>query len=155
MPICIHGPGGATNSFVTLVSRKTPEKFPSLRWGWIEASSSWIPYVNADLRSQMQRGMAVIPDDKHKPLEFPFDVRHDLMREYNLFVACETQDDLPYILTYGTEDALMVGTDYSHSDKASQIEALDVIEKLGETGEISAEVAQKILQDNPRRFYGL
>lgn len=155
IPICIHGAGGAVTSFTTVVQRKTPERFPQLRWGWIESSSSWVPYACADLRAKIERGLTAPPSATNRPLEYQFDIRRDLFREYRLYVACETQDDLPYILTYGTEDYLMVGTDYSHSDQASQIEALDIIEARGKEGEIPFEVAQKILEVNPRRFYGL
>ena len=49
----------------------------------------------------------------------------------------------------------MIGTDYSHADQSAEIRALDVIEQRAEKGEISASVARKILDDNPRRFYGL
>jgi len=49
----------------------------------------------------------------------------------------------------------MIGTDYSHADQSAEIQALDVIEQRAEKREISASVARKILDDNPRRFYGL
>jgi hypothetical protein len=49
----------------------------------------------------------------------------------------------------------MIGTDYSHADQSAEIQALDVIQRRGELGEIPAPVARKILDDNPRRFYGL
>jgi hypothetical protein len=49
----------------------------------------------------------------------------------------------------------MIGTDYSHADQSAEIEALDVIERRGATGDIPATVAKKIVEDNPRRFYGL
>jgi hypothetical protein len=49
----------------------------------------------------------------------------------------------------------MIGTDYSHADQSAEIGALDVIEQRAEKGEIPASVAHKILDDNPRRFYGL
>jgi len=50
---------------------------------------------------------------------------------------------------------LMIGTDYSHADQSAEMQALDVIEQRAEKGEIPASVARKILDDNPRRFYGL
>jgi len=49
----------------------------------------------------------------------------------------------------------MIGTDYSHADQYAEIQALDVIEQRAEKGEIPASVARKILDDDPRRFYGL
>ena len=82
-------------------------------------------------------------------------LKQDLFRRYRLYVSCHTVDDLPYILQFGTEDNLLIGTDYSHADQYGEIEALDIIEQRGQQGVIPAEVARKILDDNPRRFYGL
>ena len=48
-----------------------------------------------------------------------------------------------------------VGTDYTHADQSAELMALDILEQRAASGEISAEVARKILDDNPRRFYGL
>jgi predicted TIM-barrel fold metal-dependent hydrolase len=79
----------------------------------------------------------------------------DLFRRSRIYVACQSQDDLPYILTFGTEDNLVVGTDYTHADQSAEMMALDIVEQRGARGEIPAEVARKILDDNPRRFYGL
>ena len=85
----------------------------------------------------------------------PLESKEDLFRECRFYVACYTNDDLPDILKYGIEDSLMIGTDYSHADQSAEIEALDVIEQRGANGEIPASVARKIVEDNPRRFYGL
>jgi hypothetical protein len=85
----------------------------------------------------------------------PVDFKEDLFRRNRFYVACQTNDDLPYILKYGTEDSLMIGTDYSHADQSAEIGALDVIEERAAKGEISATIARKILDDNPRRFCGL
>ena len=61
---------------------------------------------------------------------------------------------IEYLLKFGTEDNLLIGTDYTHADQSAEIQALDVIEHKGASEEISPEVARKVLDDNPRRFYG-
>jgi hypothetical protein len=142
VPVCWHG-GRAPTSFTCLVQDGTPEQFPSLRFGWIETSASWIPYLHADLVA------------KNRLRSFrPIDLKEDLFRRYRLYVSCHTADDLPYILQFGTEDNLMIGTDYGHADQYGEIEALDVIEQRGQQGLIPPDVARKILEENPRRFYG-
>jgi len=70
-------------------------------------------------------------------------------------VTCQTSDDVPYLMKFGAEDSLMIGTDYSHDDQSGVMEALRFIEALGEDGEIPLDVSRKILVDNPRAFYGL
>src|SRR5262249_30192680 len=69
-----------------------------------------------------------------------------------LFVACQTDDDLPYVLKYAGEDTLMIGSDYGHADNASELLAL---KRLKENGDIDPKVIDKILFTNPARFYGL
>lgn len=49
----------------------------------------------------------------------------------------------------------MIGTDQPCRHQYGEIEALDIIEQRGKQEEIPSAVAQKILDGNPRRFYGL
>ena len=72
-----------------------------------------------------------------------------------IYVACQTNDDLPYILKYGTEDSLMIGTDYSHADQSAEIQAWTLSSSAAKKEKCRRTVARKILDDNPRRFYGL
>ena len=159
IPICIHtGTGNppdrdgaqlstkfnAISAFTDLVMGGVPERFPDLRTGWIETGASWVPFLAADLAA------------KHAKLTFrPFDSNEDLFRNYRFFVACDSSDDLPNILQFGTEDSLVVGTDYTHADQSAELDALDIVEDRAAKEIIPAEVARKIVDDNPRRFYGL
>ena len=47
-----------------------------------------------------------------------------LLKENHIYVACQTSDDLPYILEHVGDDNLVIGTDYGHNDTASEINAL-------------------------------
>jgi predicted TIM-barrel fold metal-dependent hydrolase len=134
----------AIAAFRALAEHGVPDKFPKLRVGFIETGASWIPYLHTDLMAKKLRRTFL-----------PIEVKEDLFRKYRFYVACDSKDDLPYILKCGTEDSLMIGTDYSHADQSAEIEALDIIERRGANGEIPASVARKIVEDNPRRFYGL
>jgi uncharacterized protein len=161
LPICIHNANGfiesattegtglgggmiAIAAFNALAEHGIPDMFPKLRVGFIETGASWVPFLLADLMAKKLRRTFL-----------PIDLKEDLFRKNRFYVACQTNDDLPYILKHGMEDNLMIGTDYSHADQSAEIHALDVIEERGEKGEIPAAVARKILDDNPRRFYGL
>jgi len=74
---------------------------------------------------------------------------------HQVVLGAELQDDLPYILQFGTEDNLMVGTDYTHNDVSAELLALSIVDERAKNGEFSAEVARKIVEDNPGRFYGI
>ena len=46
----------------------------------------------------------------------------------------------------------MVGTDYGHADSSTELDALTT---LKDSDGISAEIHGKIVEDDPREFYGL
>lgn len=133
------------DAFTSLVSKGVPDRFPGLRVGFIEAGSSWIPYALDELWAKKVR----------QAWHVTFDLKNDLLRQCRFYVACQTQEDLPYLLQHGTEDNLVIGTDYSHADGSAEIEALQLIREKGEKGEISTAASRKIVDDNPRALYGL
>ncbi len=158
IPMCIHtgtegpvpslraaDPITAVMAFEPLMASGVMQQFPALRVGFIEASASWVPF-------SLSRRLAGLNRQAHRPLDAK---QLDLFRPNRIYVACQSQDDLPYILQFGTEDSLLVGTDYTHADASAELRALDIVEQRGASGEIPAEVARKILEDNPRRFYGI
>jgi len=79
----------------------------------------------------------------------------DLFRANRVYVTCQVDEDLPYILQYIGEDNLMVGSDYTHRDASKEHEFRRLLKQRAERGEISKSAVQKILYDNPKRFYGL
>lgn len=125
-------------AFHNLLMEGIPAKFPNARWGFIEVSAQWIPYVFKDLKGRFLKRGRRFPDNP--------------LREYNIYVACEVSDDLPMILPYSGEDHLVVGTDYGHSDSSTEIEAMRLMK---EDGRVPPHVVDKILGANPARLYGL
>ena len=158
MPICIHSGNGSFNihdffeqdsgftqfklavvgAFHSLIYHEIPEKFPTLRFGIIEVSAQWVPYAIHDLAKRFQR--------RSKEL------KKNLLQENRIWVACQTDDDLSYILQYTGEDNLVIGSDYGHADTATEIDAL---RNLQHDGKVNPRVVNKILDDNPRRLYAL
>lgn len=158
LPICIHASTGnfawvelfqresgfarfklpVLSAFHSIVYDGIPEKFPGLRFGFIEVRAQWIPYLLVDLAKRFEQ--------MGKRLS------KGIMREYRLYAACQTDDDLPYILKYSGEDSIVIGSDYGHADTSSEIEAL---RKLKLKGEVAPEIIEKILHDNPKALYNL
>ena len=143
-----HGAGGSPFSSMRLASvaachqwilAGVPEQFPKLRIGFVEAAAQWIPYLVNDLvrRYPARRGHVPVPGE--------------ILRENRVWVTCQTDDDIAYLVRYAGEDNLMIGTDYGHTDQSSEIEALRVFQ---EEGQVSSAIASKILDDNPSAFYG-
>ena len=70
-------------------------------------------------------------------------------------LTCQTIEDVPYLLKYGTADHLMIGSDFTHADQSADIDSLPTVKRWGEDGSLPPEVAHKVLEDNPAAFYGL
>ena len=156
LPICVHASIGnfalwdqlerglrfkvpVISTFHSLIIQGIPKKFPQLRWGFVEVSSQWVPYALNDLGVRFRnRGQ-------------PF-AGKDLMREYRMYVACQTTDDLTHVLECAGDDSIVIGTDYGHHDTSSEIDAL---RKLKADGKIPPKAAEQILGDNPKALYGL
>lgn len=121
-----------------LLWNHVPQKFPKVRWAFVELSAQWVPYVLNDLGLRMRRR-------GEEPSK-------GIVAENNIYVACQVTDDLGWVLEATGEDNIVVGTDYGHSDTATEIEAL---RKLRRDGKVPPHVCDKILDDNARRLYAL
>jgi predicted TIM-barrel fold metal-dependent hydrolase len=134
-----------------LVSSGLPKKFPKLRFGLIESGASWIPYTVSQLgavRRQTLRG-------QQTRLPRLYELEPNMFRDNRLFVTIDPIDDIESLLKFGTEDNLMIGTDYSHTDISANLSALDEVRGWAEQGIISQAQAKKILETNSQAFYGL
>lgn len=160
LPICVHtGPGcpamtemfDSTLSavfphvrllpvmaFHDLVSKKVPEHFPDLKFGFIEANSSWVPFLSHFMNRKFKTGRAAWGPE--------------LFRNYRLYVACEADEDIPYILQYTGEEHMISGSDYGHQDQSAEPQ---LVHLLRAREDVSPDVMDKILTHNPKRFYGL
>ena len=128
----------AVGAFHTLIEKEIPSRFPSVRWGFVEAGAQWIPYVYHHLRRAMlKRGRRV---------------GGNLLAANRIYVTCDVNEDLPYIMQYAGEDNLMIGTDYGHHDATSNINAFT---QLMQREDVPAAVAAKIAGANSRALYGL
>jgi uncharacterized protein len=161
IPVCIHAGNGsfliddlystdgsaisrsklpALGAVHDIILSRLPETFPALRFGMIETSASWVPYLCHDLRARLRRMYDWDVDPKR------------IIRDSHIWVACQTDDDLPYVIGYAGEDNLVIGSDYGHADTSSELEAL---RRLKTSGTLPARAVEKILDDNARTLYGL
>jgi uncharacterized protein len=128
----------SVGAFHSLLMSEVPSVFPQLRFHFAEAAAQWVPYVIKDLRRRW-------PTTQGQ--EFP----DDALARFRLWVSCQTDDDVAYLLKYTGEDNLVIGTDYGHNDQSSEVEAL---RNLQESGELSPAQYKKIVDDNPRALFG-
>jgi uncharacterized protein len=176
LPICVHAGTGSfgyydqygqdvfsrfklpsVGAFNNLIYQGVPARFPKLRWSFVESTSQWLPYAVNDLvirtqaEREFQRKYAGHVLTQARPKERTIDAA-TVLRDNRVYVACQTTDDLSYIVNCVGEDHITVGTDYGHADYSNDIAA---IQTLAEGGTISLSLARKILVDNPRNLYAL
>ena len=163
LPLCIHTghplPGREwdrgfpiMHSLKVLVSSGIPNKFPKLRFGLIEAGASWIPYTVSQMEAERR---ATMRGRQSSEWAADLDIREKLLKDNRVFVTIDPLDDIEYLLKFGAEDSLMIGTDYSHTDISANLSALDEVRRWADQGRISKTAAHKILESNPQAFYGL
>ena len=121
---------------LSLIMSDVPALFPKLRWGFIESSAQWIPWIVAEARRRS--GTAEFPDNP--------------LKAFNIYVTAQSDDDFPFVLKYAGEDNLVIGTDYGHIDASSEV---DAITRFKGDATVDGEVKRKILSDNPKALYGL
>jgi predicted TIM-barrel fold metal-dependent hydrolase len=141
----------AVNGIETMLVNNIPAKFPKLRFGCIEAGASWVPFVDYDVRRRVKSNrdrVSVLSGPRHM-------LASNLFRDNRVYVTCQVDEDLPYILQYVGEDNLIVGSDYTHRDPSMELEFRHLLQERADRGEIAQSAVKKILYENPKTFYGL
>jgi predicted TIM-barrel fold metal-dependent hydrolase len=161
MPICVHTGSGApwmipyfdvarnhtfahsrmlpVIAFRDIVANRIPEKFSGLRFGFIEAAAGWVPYLVHVLKRFLRQSW------NHRSSA-------DLFSAYNIYVACEADEDIPYLTKFIGEKNLLIGSDYGHNDPS---EERQLVASLHARDDLTDEQREKILVSNPARFYAL
>ena len=141
----------AINGVQSLIVNNIPRKYPKLRFGCIEAGASWTPFVDYDVRRRVKNNQ-----DRVSVLSGPRTVlSSNVFADNRVYVTCQVDEDLPYILKYVGEDNLIVGSDYTHRDPSMELEFRKLLQKRADEGEIPQSAVRKILYENPKAFYGL
>jgi predicted TIM-barrel fold metal-dependent hydrolase len=119
-------------------------RFPRLRWAWLEAGASWVPFVLHEV-ARAEGGLMTRTEGETT-------VDLGLMKRKNLFVACQIDDDIPYLLGYAGDQNLVMGTDYGHIDIGSDLYAGEII---AGRADLDPGVRKRIVDDNGRALFGI
>ncbi len=137
------------HAFYNLAMFGTTKRFPSVRWGFIEAGSSWIPFMAYDI----MRRLATMGADF--TAGHTYEDISEVMTKNNFYATCQVDEDLPYIIRHTTEDRLLVGSDYCHADSAGEMDFNPLLQARAAKGDISQQAVRKIAYENGVKFYGL
>jgi predicted TIM-barrel fold metal-dependent hydrolase len=117
------------------------DEFPSLRVGFLEGGTAWIPMVIDRLERELEYGGLRI---KRKP--------EDYFKSGTLFVGCEGNEKaLAYAVNRLGPKPFMFASDFPH--EISLDNCMEEIDEIVERKDLKAEHKEAILGDNARRFY--
>ncbi len=126
-------------AFNALMMSDIPQKYPSLRFGFLEGGSMWLPFVlNKADRFADTYGLKRTAENA--------------LADCRFFVTCEAHEDLPEIIKWAGEGNLVIGTDYGHADTSTELEAHRLIL---ERNDLPEGAARRMVDDNARALYGL
>jgi predicted TIM-barrel fold metal-dependent hydrolase len=137
------------NGIHSLIMHDIPKKFPTLRWGAIEAGASWVPMLAYDLRRREDTR------SRANQVQPKFQLADNIFTENRIYVACQVDEDLPYIIGAIGPDNLLIGSDYTHQDQSQELGFIHGLQQRVDAGDIPAETMRKIIHDNPKAFYSL
>ncbi len=126
-------------AFNALMMSDIPKKYKSLRFGFMEGGSMWLPFVL----------------NKADRFAETYDLKRttdNALADSRLYVSCEVHENLPDILKWTGDGNLVVGTDYGHADESMELEAHRLIL---ERDDLPAGAAQRMVDDNAQALYAL
>lgn len=122
------------------------ERFPKLRFGYLECGAGWLPYLMDRMDEEIERKAKYSPNCKRKPSEY--------LRAGNIYVTAEVEEGtLPFVLDYVRPDILLWASDFPH--ERDQRDFKDDIPHLIAREDIADEHKRAMFFDNPNRFYRL
>jgi uncharacterized protein len=146
MSIAFSNRASLLMGFLAIVGTGVAERFPRLRFAFAEAGVEWLPWLVHVMDSYWRMGRGIFKDDpgfghsKTKPSE--------ILRDGNIYMVCEEDEDLRETLNIIGSDRLMLGSDMPHSESHP-----NSFQKFHERSDLSAEIKTQILGANARRFF--
>ncbi len=142
------------HAFQTFIQHGIPAQFPGLRSGFIEATASWVPFIVYRLQRTLRKNIER-PDSQLRGFGDQYELAGDLLKANRMYISCQVDEDLPYLLRSTGEDNLLIGSDYTHNDAAQERDFVQLLQKQASAGTIPQSLVSKMTYDNPKTFYGL
>jgi predicted TIM-barrel fold metal-dependent hydrolase len=120
------------------------ERFPRLKFAFMEAGCGWVPYWMERLDEHYEILQPTVPWLTKPPSEY--------MRSGQMFYAFEMDEKmLPYVAEFVGADRLVFATDYNHSDSKFP----HTVEEVMERTDISETLKAKVMGENAAKLYNL
>ncbi|MDE1154080.1 MAG: amidohydrolase family protein [Micavibrio sp.] len=150
----LHYAATVMKAFYAVLESDLYERFPKLRFAFVESGASWVPFAFHHFQRMRaaQRAESFLLTPKGPTRQIVEMDPKEEMRKRNMFVAAETDEDIPYLVSILGEDNIMMGTDMCHNDNGSDPLAHTA---LMEREDIDIRVRRKIADTNGRRAFNI
>jgi predicted TIM-barrel fold metal-dependent hydrolase len=142
--------------FYAVLSSDLHLRFPRLKWAFLESGSSWVPGIfqmHHRLMSTAVAGGFVHGDfPGGTSVQITAASSAEMMREKQLYVACQTDEDLPHLAELLGDSQLVFGSDYCHNDIGADPVGHTV---LLARDDLDPDTARRITDDNGRELFGI
>ncbi|HUJ64281.1 MAG TPA: amidohydrolase family protein [Acidimicrobiales bacterium] len=132
-------------AFYALLWGGLTDRFPRLRWAFVEGGASWLPWVLRETFRADETGAFRSFRDWRS-------CTADALRDKHVYIAAQVDDDLPELVDIVGPDRLVYGTDYGHLDVGSDPDGLNL---MANRPDVTSEVARRIVDTNGRRLLGI
>src|SRR6185503_9561263 len=120
------------------------ERFPRLKFAFMEAGCGWVPYWMERLDEHYEILQPTVPWLTKPPSEY--------MKSGQMFYSFEMEEKmLPYVAEFVGADRLVFATDYNHSDSKFP----HTVEEVMERKDLSDSLKAKIMGENAAQLYNL
>jgi predicted TIM-barrel fold metal-dependent hydrolase len=143
----LEHPFGQMIQMTSLMFDGAFERYPNIRWAFLEAGVGWVPYMMDRLDEEWERrGRRWSPDLKRKPSE--------VLRQGNIYFSCEVEErTIPYVVDTVGADQILWASDYPHERERHQY--LGDVPEFAAREDLSDETKRKVLHDNAERLYAV
>ena len=132
-------------AFYAVLWSRLCDRFPHLRWGFMEGGASWLPYVLRETFRADETGAFRSFKDWRSCAAEALDGRQ-------LFIAVQIEDDVSELVELMGPDSLVYGTDYGHLDVGSDPDGMFF---MATRPDLESDVARKMVDGNARRLLGI
>jgi uncharacterized protein len=115
-------------AFHAVLGSDLSTRFPRLRWGFLEGGATFTLSVMQQ-HSRRDMSIGVVPFLDAVP------VRAEEIERMNMFVAAESDEDIPYLARALGGGQLVVGTDFGHNDLGTELGAHQTVLARDDVGE--------------------
>lgn len=132
-------------AFHAVLGSDLSSRFPRLRWGFLEGGATFtLAVMHQHARRDMSIG--VVPFLDAAP------VRPEEIERMNMFIAAESDEDIPYLADALGTGQLVVGTDFGHNDLGTELGAHQTVLARDD---LRQDLGNKMVDSNGRRLFNI